>query len=828
MLNGAMFNRFRELLEADRALSDTPAAAAAAANSFDAYIDDGSQGLRSQAQCYIPAAAEICSKALPQVTMQFQLVRPLAFRQILYHALYSDARFCARPLFQAQWCGYHAVQQVSGQKRFPNFDFSRKRERKPKPVNIDPGFPLMLELKQMLRMGTRPPPPEALAKAFNEFFQARLTTSTPLEAVQIQHAITTFTHLREVNALAQGFGLEDEVLRVALSALSNSLTLYAEGQLSNSGLPQSHYQLATLLFEELSQRRQINFEQREPLVPLSEDLLPFIRVLSYSGHSLDARGIIESHWQRTPGSDCTTWLQVLGGFVREHNGNELFKTVKIMQNYKIPLDLNLHRSITSYCVKSGDMELTKRWYEQSIDDFHVATGYEDASVLKLCISKNEFTWGDTVFKKLLERNPQTQEEWNVIFQWAAAKGKGVDEIERMMKVMVRRNEGNHKSIRPDIETINGLVKLANSRNDPYTAERYVVLGQSWGFRPNAETYLLQLDYRLKVGDIDGARAVYSRLQDFEIPEDRDVPLINGLIAALCAEKPPPAETIMGLVDHLSERQARFELETVAALARFHLRRGETHDLVDLLHTHTYKYGVDQRAHIRDIFVEFCLDQSNSTALTWNAYSILRQKFAETDVGIRTKLMKEFFQRGRTDMACHVFGHMRQQSTRDERPTIETYIACFEGIAKSSDYASLETIHNMLKLDIEIEPNTGLYNSLMLAYTGCGEPRRALEFWTDIVHSREGPTYESLQIALRACETTPFGDRYAREIWSRLRKHDVQISREIHAAYIGALAGQALFSECTQLVNEAERDLGHKPDALMLALLHSPTTRLLIS
>lgn len=42
-----MFNRFRELLEADRALSDTPAAAAAAANSFDAYIDDGSQGLRS-------------------------------------------------------------------------------------------------------------------------------------------------------------------------------------------------------------------------------------------------------------------------------------------------------------------------------------------------------------------------------------------------------------------------------------------------------------------------------------------------------------------------------------------------------------------------------------------------------------------------------------------------------------------------------------------------------------------------------------------------------------------------------------------------------------
>lgn len=770
-----------------------------------------------------PAAAKICSTALLKVIMQSQLAHTVAFRQIIYHTLYTDARFYARPLYQAQWRSYNAVQQVGSQRKFPNFGFSRKRERQPKPVNIDPGFPLMLELKQMLKMGTRPPPPEALAKAFNEFFQARVTTSTHLETVQIQHATTTFTHLREVNTGAQGFGLEDEILRVALRALSNSLAIHAKRQLSNSKLKQSHCQLATLLFEELSQRRLTHSEQQELLVPFSEDLQPFIRILSYSGHSLDARGIVESYWQKNPGSeDRTAWVQVLEGFVREHNGNELLRTVEIMRNYKIPLDSKLHQFICCCCTKSGDMEMTKRWYEQPAEDSHAGTGYADGSVLELCIQKSEFAWGDTVFKRLLERNPQTQEEWNVIFQWAAAKGRGVDEIERMMRVMVRRNEGKDKSIHPDIETINGLVKLANSKNDPYTAERYVVLGQSWGFRPNAETYLLQLDYRLKVGDIDGARAAYSRIQGLEIPEDRDVPLINRLITALCAEKSPAAETIMDLVDHLGERKARFELETVAALAKFHLNRGEMHDLVDLLHTHTYKYGVDQRNHIRDIFVEFCLDQSNSIALVWDAYSILRQKFAETDVGIRTKLMKEFFRRGRTDMACHLFGHMRQQPTRDERPTIETYVACFEGIAKSGDHNSLETIHNMLKLDIEIEPNTRLYNSLMLAYIGCGEPRRALEFWTDIVHSREGPTYSSLQIALRACETTPFGDRHAREIWSRLRKHDVQISREIYAAYIGALAGQALYSECVQLVNEAERDMGHRPDALMSALLHSTT------
>ena len=740
------------------------------------------------------------------------------FRQLIRQTLFSDAACYFRPLHQRRSYDKGVVKIFSPGQRRSLFGFSRKTQRNPKPINVDPGFALMVELHNMLGMGTRPPPPDELAKAFNNFFQARLKAPIPLENFQAQLVVCTFTHLQETYTQVEGFGLAEEDLRLALRALAHSLALHGKRQSLNKEMCRTHNVLGKLLFQELKQRRGKNSDRQEPQEPWSGDLLPFIQILTHSDDSLLARELVETHWHADlASSGRSPWVQILRGFAREDNGKELANTVEIMEKYKLPFDYKVHQSVTLYYARRGDMEMTKKWYNHPIADSQIPTAYTDASVLRLCIRQNELEWGDPIFKSLLERNPETSKEWNIIFQWAAAKGKGVDEIERMMKVMVRRNEDNEKSIHPDIETINGLIELANSKNDPYTAERYVALGQKWGFHPNAETYLLQLAYRINVGDLDGARAVYTRLQSQEISEDKDVPLINKLIVAMCAGETHDFEAIMGLAEDLSERKARFEPETVAALSRLHLERNEMRDLVDLLHTHVFHYGLDQRASIRNIFVEFCLDRSKSTSQAWDVYNVLRQIFAETDVEIRTNLMNEFFSRGRSDMACHVFGHMRQQPAGTERPTADTYVTCFEGIGKSGDAESLDTVYNMLKLDAVIEPSTRLYNSLMLAFMGCKQPRRGLEFWTDIAHSREGPTYNSIQIAFRVCEAAPFGDRHAREIWAKLKRNEIEITGEIYAAYIGAIAGGGYIPECVKLVDDIEKEIGYKQDALMFVI-----------
>jgi len=183
-------------------------------------------------------------------------------------------------------------------------------------------------------------------------------------------------------------------------------------------------------------------------------------------------------------------------------------------------------------------------------------------------------------------------------------------------------------------------------------------------------------------------------------------------------------------------------------------------------------------------------------------------------------MHEFFARKRSDMATHVFGHMRQSPFPHRRPTTGTYTQCLEGIAKSADNNSLEIVHNMLKLDSEVEPDTRLHNALMMAYSACGQSDRSLGFWDDIVYSREGPTYDSICIALRACQLTPFGERHARDIWGRLQRFEIEVTKEIYEAYVAVLARQGLVTESTELLGKMEDEVGCKPDAISLGVLYN--------
>ena len=166
------------------------------------------------------------------------------------------------------------------------------------------------------------------------------------------------------------------------------------------------------------------------------------------------------------------------------------------------------------------------------------------------------------------------------------------------------------------------------------------------------------------------------------------------------------------------------------------------------------------------------------------------------------------------MAVHVFNHMREHPWEVNQPTTETYVTALVGVGKLHDDESLEVVHNALKLDMNIEPSTKLYNALMLGYLGCEMPRRALAFWDEIVSSREGPSYESLLIVFKVTEEAPFGERKALQMWKQLRDLDVEITRDLVAAYTGALQGNFLHDEVRKFVLECEESLGIKPDGMM--------------
>lgn len=667
----------------------------------------------------------------------------------------------------------------------------------------------MLELDKRIHLIARLPPPKELAAAWNAFIASRQARNTSIEDFHAVQVLQTLQSVEERNEQGQPPWLSH-------TDLNRALVLVANGR---AKLTEIHNKLARVIYQGLQDR--LSRSDATDAEMGKKRLTRYAAILCQTGDSLEARGLLQEFWSRHgPEKDprAGPWSHIIRGFAREDNEKELLRTVEIMEQLSIPLGSSTHEALTSHYAKKDNIEQTKRWFTKSMLNVpktkHLL--WSDESIyrilLEFCLRNDEMEWGRTVLNPGSPRDSQAY-LWDAIFRAAAATGRSVDGIDQMISVMVRRGQedGNEDS-RPDILTFNGLIQFSISRDDPYMAERYFALAEKWNVTPNAQTYILQIEYRLRAGDVDGAKAAYAKLRNEKIQDNEDWAIMNKMLQVLSTATTVDRDFIMGVVEDISDRNTVFDADTVLALCTYHLKRDEYFEVVDLLQTYAYQFSTSQRLQIRDLLASFTLDPANDTGRAWDTYMILHQVFdVETRSELRTQIMSTFFDRRRPDLATHVFTRMSRHVRADSRPNVNTYIAALEGIAANQEPEALEVVHNLLKLDTETEPCTKLYNALMLAYTSVDIPWRSLEFWEDIATSEEGPTYESLHIALRACEKAAFGYRKAKQIWEKVKQADIAISRELFASYVGALAGNQLFDDVVELIEKMEDVVGEGPD-----------------
>ena len=655
----------------------------------------------------------------------------------------------------------------------------------------------MLKYLEMKEIGARPPAPQDLAKAWNKFIGDKASKNRIVNNLQAGHVLKVFEHLRDKRDDNGCYLLADTQLRTCVNVMK--------------GLPKSngenHVAVAQAIKDELARRGSAD----------EGDLFSLANILAAAGQTVAARGLIpgaedtqdEPATRRRVTRIRNLWVRVLKGCAQQQDEAELLETFRMMEEGGYGLSPAAQNIMVEFYVDRNDIVNAKKWVGKTLTTSTLLSGTL-ALILKISIAKNDLDWCRDIFRDVIEKEALGKEYWDVVFLWAAgAVGKGVEDVERMMEVMIRRNPNDEK-MRPDITTINGLVDLAISLGDPYLAERYINLGVKYGIKPNARTFLLQMTYRVDAGDMAGAHAAYNALQAEENFYHEDLPAINHYLRALCARANNYGRITTILAD-LEARKAKLEPDTTSDIAIMYMKREDEQDMYDLLQTNVYHYNLEERGRIRDQFIKFCLDRSNSNAQAWEAYQVVQTIFDETGTELRTQLMKEFFDRGRSDMACYVFGHMRQHTHKTRKPKLETYIACLEGIASCADAESLDMVHNMFKMDSTMEPNTKLYNALMLAYTSIDNGDRALDFWDDITNSIEGPSYQSLEGVFRACQVAPFGEKTARETWSKMRRMEIEVIRNVWQAYIGALAGNGKIDEAKDMIQSGDKEFGLKPD-----------------
>lgn len=696
------------------------------------------------------------------------------------------------------------------------FGFGPKPEKGIKEADMFPGLSTMLSLGLRHQQKARPPPAEDLSKALQKFVHAKTKLKEPVNKLQAAYVLATFRHLRDLpksEKVAESAIMKSNILVRAMSAMALR---------PDKGFSKSHTELASEVLDELN-RRELPVEDRKAFY---HSTVNYLTILTTTGHTEEAAKMLEflleeremTFPKRSDDDILKLYNYILNGFAVEGKDANLIEAYERTQAHGFPLTRETQLEFIRLYTSQNNIPKSKEWFEKDVPlKSDKAPKYPSPEALiltmRFAVHNNELDWLNPIFKQIIQSNPYKQ-TWDVIFLWAAeVLGKGPEDVERMMDVMASHEEASHGYA--DMDTFNTLIASAVEANNPYLAERYISIAQNRGIAPNARTYIMQMQYRLKANDFSGAQMAYDRLRGEEVAGNIDLPVLNSFIRTLASAPNPDYDRIMHLVADISERDLLSHLyaSTVSSLVVLHLKLGDIPEAINTLQSVVFHLDFEDRDSIRDAILSFISNPSNSTALAWDAYSVIRTIFPETDRSIRTKLMNYFFERRRSDMGCHVFGHMRGHEILDIRPDAETYVQCYLGIARCKDEESLRMVHNMMKMDVGVEPSTRLNNALMIAFASVGESDRALDFWIDITNSREGPSYRSLEIVFRVCEGLDFGESTAKEVWGMMRRMDVEVTAEVADAYVGALAGQVRKDEAFQLIDGMEKELGLVPSYL---------------
>ncbi|KAJ6440280.1 complex I intermediate-associated protein [Purpureocillium lavendulum] len=691
----------------------------------------------------------------------------------------------------------------------------QKPPREVRQPEYEPGWMHIMVWRSRMLDNLRPPPRRELVDAWKRLMQAKLRRRVPLNSTQALQCRRLLEYLAESTNT-------DQQQTKALSSADLSMARQVLLDIEPQERSKNHADLARALHAVWS-AGSFTGKARAPELQWSY----LIQSLARFGESQDAAETLYSKWDE-PGyqeylnKDGKLVEAVAYGLAREGKEKELLKLIESANKQGLPYSAGLQAVVVTFYADQDRIPETKEWLSkpmaqsqsrvevyQSIASFAKRNGLQD--------------WAMPIFLELGQSQPK-KKYWDVLLQAILLVGRGLGEVEAMMAHMVDRNG----ALSPDIGTLNGLLRVAVEAEDATLADEILALGAEKGIAPNGETYLILLHMRLASGNLSGARAAHEQVRHFEPWTNESKPelfdeyreLVNKYLTLLAGQSPPDFKLILSLLDGVEEVQILLDPETVATLCVRFLENDQHFDAMDILAVHSFLYSEAQREVVQNAFISFCLDSGTSTSRAWGGYQILQQFFQDTSFERRTKLLEAFFERKRPDMASHVFGHMRQHRNKDYHPRLETYITCLEGFARYPDEEGLGMVHNMLKMDTTVQPNTRLYTAMMLAYTAGDQPLTALDFWNEITQSLEGPSYATLEAVFWTLEKKPGGDRKAREIWERIERMDLEVPPAVYNAYIGAVAGSGNEKEVRGLIMNMASFVGAEPGAMTLAVAHN--------
>ncbi|CAG8591109.1 2796_t:CDS:1 [Acaulospora colombiana] len=177
------------------------------------------------------------------------------------------------------------------------------------------------------------------------------------------------------------------------------------------------------------------------------------------------------------------------------------------------------------------------------------------------------------------------------------------------------------------------------------------------------------------------------------------------------------------------------------------------------------------------------------------YYEVKQTGVELDVQGYTTLIDSFVKMRRIAEAQRLFSDMLRSKVK---PNVKTYTVLITGLGQQYDYEGVKNIHSIVKMDLNVDMDVGIYNALMDAYNRCGHVLQVLAIWDFLIASEQSINDSTVSIVLDSCG---YGREIRRlvRIWNDLRAKKFPLTLNNYNSLIEALARNQLFEEAKYIL-----------------------------
>ncbi|CAG8584605.1 42059_t:CDS:1 [Gigaspora margarita] len=383
----------------------------------------------------------------------------------------------------------------------------------------------------------------------------------------------------------------------------------------------------------------------------------------------------------------------------------------------------------------------------------------------------------------------------------------------LMRVNLRSNEHIKKiadlydevirnDIEPNVATFNILMEMWIKEGDINKVSGLYQQMLDKGIRPNSVTFSIVIPAQVISGKTDQALELLQKMISMEESLEHKSRIFYKLFQNLKGDLALTKNFLQGIVDH----KINIDHKIYNDLINAYVKKPDLNGAFEIYNAFINQGGMIDVITFTNMIK--AIIQADKAEEAMQFYYEVKQTGIQLDTQAYTIMLDTFVKMRRTAEAQRIFVEMRRSKVK---PNVITYTSLITGLGQAYNYDGVRNVHNLVRMDLNVELDIGIYNALMDAYNRCGHIHQVLLIWDLLIIGELPIDNSTVSIILDSCGYGRVIHRIL-NIWKYLHDKKFPLNLNNYHSYIEALARNQLFDEAKNVLMNELKNKGFKPEA----------------